>query len=385
VGSFAPVHVGLNLVFLVPGETGGRETYARELIRALLRGHDDLRLTAFVNREAADAGASRWEDGVETVTVPVRARSRAQWAFGEHALLPRLAARAGVEVLHSMANTGPARGAYARVVTVHDLLYRRFPEFHSRAALAGTAVAMTAAIRRADRVIAISNATRAELVELMSTPAAKIDVVPNGVAVPGQAAATDPDAVRDRYELGRRPLVLTLAARLRHKNLQSIVEAAALIPAAERPLFAIAGQSTSLDAEIAARAVALGVSEDVRLLAWIPAPDVEGLYAAASCMAFPSLYEGFGLPVLEAMARGVPVACSDIPPLREVADGAAVYFDPRSPPELAAAVSGLLRDTADADSRRAAGLERARGFSWDATARLTVASYRRALADWQSS
>lgn len=372
------MRVGLNLVFLVPGETGGRETYARELVRGLLAERPDLELTAFVNREAAEAG---WSDLVSTVTLPVRARRRAQWALGEQLALPRAARRARVEVLHSLANTAPGWGPYRRVVTIHDLLYRRFPQYHSRAMRVGTSVLVELAARRSDRVITVSEASRGELVELLHVPEGKIDVVPNGIGASAPArAAGDASEVRARLGAGERPLVLAVATRLRHKNLGALVEALALIDGGRRPLLVLAGHPTEVDAELRARIADLGLGAYVQLLGAAAPDELEALYAAADLVAQPSLYEGFGLPVLEAMARGVPVACSDIPPLREVAGDAARYFDPRRPDTIAATIAELL---ADAELRRGlaeAGRARATRFSWRRAARETAASYERALA-----
>ncbi|MGH2941440.1 MAG: glycosyltransferase, partial [Solirubrobacteraceae bacterium] len=123
------MHVGLNLVFLVPGEQGGMEVYARELLRALPAERPDLRLTAFVNREARAAGGE-WDEFADVVEVPVLARSRLEWVRGEQQLLPGLARRAGVDLVHSLASTAPARGRLRRVVTIHDLLYRVVPDAH---------------------------------------------------------------------------------------------------------------------------------------------------------------------------------------------------------------------------------------------------------------
>jgi glycosyltransferase involved in cell wall biosynthesis len=390
------LHVGLNLLFLVPGETGGRETHAVELIGALRRERPELRLTAFVNREAAAAAPSWLPSGVDAVTVvPVHARERWQWAFGEQVLLPRLAARARVDVLHSVANTGPARVGCAHVVTVHDLLYRRFPEYHTRVARVATGAVMRLAVRGAARAICISEATRAELVALYGTPLERIDVVPNGGGVPPVATPTPAASLRARLGVGERPIVLTLAVRLRHKNVEALADAAAAIPVERRPVFVVAGQPTFLDAAVSRRAASLGVADSLRLLPWVSSEDLEGLYAAASCFAFPSVYEGFGLPVLEAMARGVPVACSDIPPLREVGGDAAVYFDPRAPRSIAAAVEQLLGAGGPGPGGRpgsvagpgpgaaaelvARGRERAALFTWEAAARGTAASYARAF------
>src|SRR5207245_7850343 len=120
-------HVGLNLLFLVPGETGGMEVAARELIPALVGLAPELRFTAFVNREAARAGGGPWGELIPAVTVPVNARSRVQWVAGEQTLLPRAAVHARVDLLHSLASTAPVRGPFRCVVSLHDLIYARYP------------------------------------------------------------------------------------------------------------------------------------------------------------------------------------------------------------------------------------------------------------------
>jgi glycosyltransferase involved in cell wall biosynthesis len=365
------VRVGLNLVFLVPGETGGRETYARELVGALRAERPDLDLVAFVNRETAAAGDPFW---AESVTLPVHARRRAEWALGEQLALPRAARRAGVDVLHSLANTAPGRGRYRRVVTIHDLLYKRFPEYHSAAMRWGTSALVSLAARRSDRIITVSDASRRELVELLGVPEEKIDVVPNGIG------ATAPAAPAAALDAGERPVVLAVATRLRHKNLGALVEAMGLIDPARRPVLAGVGRPTPVDTTPRARVDELGLEADVRLLGAAAPEELEGLYAGADLVAHPSLYEGFGLPVLEAMARGVPVACSDIPPLREVAGDAARYFDPRDPATIATAIAELLADPAERERLAQAGRARAAGFSWAKAARETAASYGRALA-----
>ena len=176
------MHVGLNLIFLVPGETGGMEVAARELIPALLeQAPAGTRFTAFVNREAAAAKDGPWGELLPAVTVPVNARNRVQWVLGEQTLLPPLAMRAGVDLVHSLASTAPLWGRFRRVVTVHDLIYARFPEAHAGIRDKGMRVLVPQAAHRSHRVIADSQSTREDLVEMLGVPAARIDVVPLGL------------------------------------------------------------------------------------------------------------------------------------------------------------------------------------------------------------
>jgi glycosyltransferase involved in cell wall biosynthesis len=370
-------HVGLNLIYLVPGETGGMETYARELIPALLAAAPRARFTAFVNREAAAADGP-WGE-LPTVAVPVRARNRAQWVLGEQALLPGLAARAGVQLVHSLASTAPLRGRFARVVTVHDLIYARFPEAHAGVRDLGMRVLVPWAVRRSDRVIADSSSTRSDLVELLGASPERIDVAPLGVGSVGRVAPAPAAELRARLRLGERRVALSLSAKRPHKNLAALIGALARIPPEERPVLVLPGYPTAHEAELRAHAAHAGVTPDVRFLSWISAAELEGLWALADAFVFPSLYEGFGLPVLEAMARGVPVACSNASSLPEVAGEAALLFEPRAEDAIARALRRLLSDGAVRERLRALGFERAREFTWERTARATLASYACAL------
>ena len=373
-------HVGLNLIFLVPGETGGMEVYARELIPALLaQAPPGMRFTAFINREAAAGGNGPWEELVAAVTVPVNARNRVQWVLGEQALLPRLARRHGVDLMHSLASTAPLWGRFRRVVTVHDLIYARFPDAHSGLRDKGMRLLVPWSARRADLVIADSQSTRDDLVELLGIPAGKIDVVPLGIGTTQRETALAERDVRERFGLGERPVVLALSAKRPHKNLLALIGALARIASEERPVLVLPGYPTAHEAELRDRARELGVEEDVRFAAWVSTAELEGLWALARAFVFPSLYEGFGLPVLEAMARGVPVACSNASSLPEVAGDAALLFDPNDESDIAGALRRILSDEGLRERLVSLGRAQAARFSWARTGQLTLESYARVL------
>jgi glycosyltransferase involved in cell wall biosynthesis len=385
------MNVGLNLIYLVPGETGGMEVVARELIPALLDAAPGVRFTAFVNREAAAAGGGPWGELLPAVTVPVNARRREQWVMGEQLLLPPLARRADVALVHSLASTAPARGRFRRVVTVHDLIYARFPEAHSGIRDLGMRMLVPLAVRRSHRVIADSQSTRTDLIELLGAAPERIDVAPLGLGAVQRAQPLAEPQTRARFELDERRVVLSLSAKRPHKNLLALIGALARIPLERRPQLVLPGYPTWHEAELRERAAALGVSADVRFAGWLGQAELEGLWALADAFVFPSLYEGFGLPVLEAMARGVPVACAEASSLPEVAGDAALLFDPRDEGALAAVLERMLGEPTLARELRARGLERVRQFTWERTARLTLDSYARALglpeppASWAGS
>jgi glycosyltransferase involved in cell wall biosynthesis len=340
----------------------------------------DLDLVAFVNREAAEAGGGPWGELIPSVTVPVRARRRAEWVRGEQQHVPRLARRERADVVHSLASTGPVHGRTARVVTIHDLIYHRYPEAHFGLRSMGMRVLVPLAARRSDRVIAVSQATRDDLVSILGLPADKIDVVHQGLgAEPAAAPAREAD-LRGRLELGTRPVLLAVSAKRPHKNIERLLDALALSPPGERPVLVIPGYPTPHEDRLRQRAGTLGVAGDVRFLGWVSAEDLEGLYGLASGFVFPSLWEGFGLPVLEAMRRGVPVACSDRASLPEITGGAALLFDPEDTRQVAGAMARLLANGPDVARLRREGPARAARFTWDATARGTIASYARALS-----
>ena len=363
------MRIGINLVFLVPGETGGMEVYARHLIDAM---RDRADLTAFVGEEA------RGWSGLDEVVVPVRASRRVDWVRGEQQHLPRLAA--GMDLVHSLSSTGPAWGGFRRVTTIHDLIYKLHPEAHFGVRSLGMRVLVPLAARRSHRLITGSKSARDDVVRYLKVDPARIDVVPHGLGAPPRPEIALPEhELRKRHRLGDRPLVLCLSAKRPHKNLVALLGALALIPSERRPVALIAGYRTPHEAELQALALELGVEEDVRFVGWVPDDELEGLYAMATCLVFPSFHEGFGLPVLEAMARGVPVACSARSSLPEIAEGAALLFDPDDHAAVAASIERLLGDDGERERLRAAGRERAGRFTWEAAAEGTLRAYERAL------
>jgi glycosyltransferase involved in cell wall biosynthesis len=372
------MHVGLNLVFLAPGEQGGMEIYARELIAAMAVERPDLRITTFANRVL---GPGPWDDAGGVVVLPVDPRNRVQWVRGEQQLLPPAAKRAGVGLVHSFASTAPAWGDFKRVTTIHDLIYKRFPEAHFGLRTLGMRALVPLAARRSHRLIADSESTRRDLEDLLGVPRSKVDVVPLGTGHAVHAEPVGAGELRATLGLAERRVLLSVSAKRPVKNLKRLIEALALMAAERRPVLIVPGYPTSYEQELRDHAAAVGVAGDVRWLGWTSDSELEGLYALATAFVFPSLYEGFGLPILEAMQRGVPVACSERSSLPEVAGDAALLFDPESARSIADALERLLADAGLRERLSAAGREQAARFSWTVTARGTLASYERTLSE----
>lgn len=366
------MHVGLNLIYLVPGQTGGMEVYARE-IAPRLAAMPDLRVSAFVNREAAG------EDfGCEQVVVDVNATNRLQWVRGEQMLLPGLAEKHGCDLVHSLGSTAPVRGDFRRVVTIHDLHYKVVPDAHFGLRGLGMRALIPAAARSAHRIIVDAASTREDLHEYLGTPREKVDVVPLAGASPPDVMPTTEAELRRRFELGDRQVLLSVSAKRPHKNLRRLIDAVASLPA-PRPVLVLPGYPTPHEAELRARAAALGIAGDVRFPAWVSAADLEALYAVADAFVFPSLYEGFGLPIVEAQDRGVPVACSNRGAVAEVAGEGAVLFDPESVSAIARAIDAA-RCSADFAPKPTHGATAECQHGWENTARSTHRAYLRSLS-----
>jgi glycosyltransferase involved in cell wall biosynthesis len=258
------------------------------------------------------------------------------------------------DVLHCPTYRGPLRSSVPLVVTVHDLAVLRHPEAFNRWTRAYSPRVVPGVLRAAQRVIAVSQFTRRELVELLGVPDEKIRVVPNAV---GGAFTPEGPAEDGDYVLA----VGTLEPR---KNLDRLVEA---VRRSDRELRVVGARGWGR-VEVRGNGVSwLGEVDDAELAR---------LYRGATCVAYPSLYEGFGIPVLEAMACGVPVVTARGTAMEEVADGAAVLVDAGDPAEIAA---GIERAVAERETLVPRGLDRARAFRWDAVAAATVEVYREAV------
>jgi glycosyltransferase involved in cell wall biosynthesis len=371
------LRVGLNALHLVPGETGGGEIYARGLVPALIEVAPDLELVLFAGREAAPAlSREDWANSVEVVRVPVKARSRTRRVLAEQTLLRRAGERARVALLHNLFTTAPAFPGVPQVTTIYDLIYKQYPETHGGLRARGLELLVPLAARRSRRVLTLSKATKRDVVEHLGVPADRVDVTYAG---PGMAEGLEPVAeaeLRQRLGLGNSPIVLAVAAKRPHKNVERLIDAFEHLEN-ERAVLLVVGYSTAFEPDLRKRAASLG--DRARFTGWVDDATLEGLYRAATCLAFPSLAEGFGLPVVEAMRRGLPVACSNTTSLPEVAGDAAVYFDPTDTRAITAAIESILDDSKLRERLHATGLVQAAKFSWEATARVTLASYERAL------
>lgn len=373
------MRVGLNLLHLVPEETGGSELYVRRLIPALLSQRDEVRLTLFAAREAIDSLREEdWARDVEIVPVRVNARSRPRRVLAEQTLLPVAVRHARVDLLHNAFTTAPALPGVPQVTTILDVIYKRFPDTHAGLFRYGMAMLVPLAARRSVRVLTLSESAKSDIVRFLGIPSERVDVTPLGPGLPSGVAPVPIVELRRRFDLDDSPLLLTVSAKRPHKNLERLLEAFVRLP--EEPVLLVPGYATPYEDVLRAQGEALGAAGRIRFTGWVDEPTLEGLYRAADCFVFPSLAEGFGLPVLEALLRGVPVACSRIDVLEEIAGDAAVYFEPTDVNAIGRSIETILRDAGLRERLAQEGPQQASQFSWERTAAATIASYERALS-----
>jgi len=383
--SGTPLHVGLDLLFWHP-RAGGMGRYARELVIAMRALEPDLRLTAYVSSEMPDDGPEALGDGVHVVRYPVTVTHGPPWNAASHvwahwAQLAWHASRSGVDVVHGLANLAPlwARGV-ARVVTLHDLIWLRDggASMGVRSTIAMCATALPSAWC-ADRLITPSQTAKEDVCATLRIDPRRVDAVHHGIAARPQVVPASQSLLRERYGLGAAPVVLCVAQKRAHKNLDGLVRALALV-ADERAMLVLIGEPTEYEQQLRALARELGIQQRVRFPAWISEEELEGLYGLAAVFCLPSRAEGFGLPILEAMRRGAPVACSDRSALPEVAGDAAELFDPDDPAAIAAALDRLLGSVEYRRELCERGRARCAQFTWQRSACQTLESYRRAIA-----
>jgi glycosyltransferase involved in cell wall biosynthesis len=344
------VRIGLNLLYVLPGRVGGTEIVARNLIAALARLRPDDEFVAFAASEAAPT--FDFPANVEVRRLPVRAAIKPLRIAAECTLLPAAAARARVDVLHSLGTTSPPVTPCPSIVSVNDLIYEHFPATFPAAARLGLKAIVGPSARRATRVVAISEYTKRDIVERLRVPAERVDVVLLGYGNAPAPRATPASELRERFGLADARVVLCVSAALAHKNLRRLIEAMREVDA-HLVIVGHAGRET------------FGEQPGVTFTGWIDDADLEGLYRLAACAVYPSLFEGFGMPVLEAMARDVPLACSTATSLPEVAGDAAELFDPLDTGAIAAAVRRLLSDRERAAELVRRGRERVKRFTWE--------------------
>lgn len=356
--------IGINGLYLIPGGVGGTEIYLRSLVDAFSQTSSGQEFVLFLAEEASREMPQR---GIDIVTAPVAATNRPARLWFEQARLPALCTKHSVDVLLNPGFTGPFRLGRPMVTVIHDLQFRDHPEYFSRADRVGWRFFVDRTIARSARLITISEWTKNRLATHYPGTAGRVDVAHMGVEPEILTSSWTPRR-EDRY-------LLTISTLHPHKNLDTLLRAFAAFRRSQPDIrLVIAGLKGHAADQLLALRNELRMGDAVEFTYWIPRPQLRRLLSEAWAFVFPSRYEGFGIPVAEALALGIPTVCSDIAVLDEVAADAALRFPVDSVDALASALRRIASDEGLRGDLSRRGPEQARGFRWSDTAAVTIRS-----------
>jgi len=382
------MHIGFNLIAFLPGSMGGMETYCRDLLAALQEVDSSNRYLVLCD--------SHYQDKILIKNPSFRifasnySRPSFRWFFRglirntvNIDILTPFINRLEVDVVHHpFSFLNPLHAKLPSVLTFHDMQHEFYPEYFPPYEMKIRKEFYRPSPGLATRVIAISRHAKRCLVDRYGVPAEKIDVIYNGFN-PSYRILDNPgglEKIRLKYDLDR-PFMFYPAATWPHKNHKKLFEALWILR--DRYKFdgqlVLTGVAMHAHGEMVAEIGRLGLQEEVKVLGFLPYEDLPWIFNLARLMVFPSFFEGFGIPLVEAMACGCPVACSNVTSIPEVVGEAAVLFDPQSAEDIAAKTWRLWTDDALRREMVQAGLERAKMFSWRETARKTIEVYRKAI------
>jgi len=360
--------IGINTIFLVPGEGGGIERYTRNLIDAFQHIDRVNDYVLFTNRE--NSGTFDLAENFKECLVPVSARFRPMKILWEQLILPFQVKSAGVNLLFSPGNISPVFLPCPSVVVMHDLIPFRWPEDFSNRELWALKILFHLTARRVDRIITVSQSSMKQIIDQFGVPSKKVTTIYEACDKAFLEYPPAEEKPKIIAEMGiTSDFILYTASMRPHKNVVGLLKAFSRLvhEYALQHLLVIAGTSGSDYLKIVKMAADLRVRERVCFTGYISDDILPALYNAASLFVYSSFYEGFGLPVLEAMACGTPVVASDATSLPEVVGDAGVLVNPDNVEGMADAMYRILSDQDYANELIARGKQRAKALSWEKT------------------
>jgi glycosyltransferase involved in cell wall biosynthesis len=370
------MRIGINALFMIPGGVGGSETYLRNLVAHLGRIDQINEYVVFTNKESSNTFRLTGSNFRE-ILCPIRAVFRPARVIYEQLFLPLQAKKHNIDVLHSPGYTAPIATPCRSVVTIYDLNFLRHPEDFSRLSALTLKILVPMAAKRCDMIITLSKNSMRDIVAALDVAEKNVHVIyPAASESVSERKGSRVNQVRQRYGI-RGKFILSVAASHPHKNLYRLVEAYHTL----RKKHSIEHQLVLVGLEGRDHSRILSLIEELSLegevvaTGWIPGEHLALLYESADVSVLTSLYEGFGLPVLEAMKHGVPVVSSNVASLCEATGGATILVDPYKVPDIAAAIQQVLVDPVLRASLVERGYKQAQEFSWAETARQTLAAY----------
>lgn len=368
--------VGINLLWMVPGVVGGSETYLARLLYGLAERSSELDYTIFALPQFKDAHPDLAKT-FKTAYAPVSGSWKSFRVAGENSWLARECRRRHLDLVHHAGGIVPMVRAARPILTIHDLQYLYYPEYFTRAKLSYLKRMVPRSCETARLVLTPSEFTRRTVIERMNIDPEVVVVVPHGIS-PRESADGEGN-IRKRYGIEGR-FFLYPAITYPHKNHLVLIEAfARTLKVHSDVTLVLTGAKGSIEVKVAKSVRELGIESNVRRLGYIPSHDLDALYDEAVALTFPSRFEGFGAPVLEAMARGCPVIAADATALPEVVGDSGCLVSPDNAEQWHQAMLELVENPEDRERYAKAGLARAGDFTWRRSADILEKAYLHAL------
>lgn len=368
--------VGINLCWLVPGRVGGSETYVTRLLHGLAERSSDLDYTLFALPQFADAHPELAKT-FKMAYAPARGRTKSWRVAGENSWLALQSKIRKIDLIHHAGGTVPLVRTSRPILTIHDLQYLYYPEYFSKAKLTWLKLNVPRSAEQARLVLTPSEFSRRTVIERLNIDPTIVWVVPHGISP--REGRGQPRAVRDLYDLPDR-FFLYPAITYPHKNHLVLLEAFARL-ADDHPDvgLVLTGGRGSMETRIASAVRDLGIEKNVKRLGYVPARDLDAIYNEAVALTFPSRFEGFGAPILEAMSRECAVIAADATAIPEVVSDAGRLVSPDNAEDWANAMVEILENGEERARLAKAGCDRAAEFTWGRAADVQEDAYRHTL------
>ena len=367
--------VGINLLWLVPGVVGGSETYTTRLLHGLVERSSEIDYTLFALPQFAGAHTDLAKS-FKIAFAPVTGHWKSFRIAGENSWLAAQSRRRHIDLLHHAGGTVPLVRGTRSVLTIHDLQYLYYPEYFTKAKLNYLKKMVPRSAEVARLILTPSEFSRRTVIERLNIDPSIVVVVPHGISPRTVKASGD---VRERYGISGR-YFLYPAITYPHKNHLVLIDAfAKVLEHYPDTMLVLTGAKGSMEVRIAKEVAKLGIHDKVLRLGYIPSADLDALYMEAVAMTFPSRFEGFGAPVLEAMARCCPVIAANATATPEVVEDTGILASPDNSDQWAQAMAYLLTDDVRREELAESGLSRAGEFTWSRAADVLEDSYRHAL------
>lgn len=371
------MRIGINALFVRPGKMGGGEVYFRNLTRAQFRLDRKNSYFVFINSRYAKQFCID-ADNVSVIKCNLWGTNKLFRVFWEQLIFPILLKKLNIDIVHSFSQTGLLLAPCKSIMTIHDLQHYCYPGNFSICLRLYLKLMMWLTSRRSDKVITISNNSRNDILKFLKIPSEKVNVVYESSCFgssPVSVSESDEIPIRKKYGIDDK-YILSVASMLPHKNLDGLIRAFNLISPDDARYLVLVGMKLKSFNTIREVIKSITLPETrIKLLGYVPDEDLPALYSMAELFVFPSFFEGFGLPPLEAMTFGCPVVASNSSSIPEILGDAALFVNPFDYKDIAEKMDGLLKDEACQRTLVQKGYKRIKSFSWEKTAKEVLDIY----------